>query len=197
MAKKLFLDSQGQMSNAEVARQVGKDPAQISRWRSKGDWDKELADHVIGGMIGLDVEDAKRVLDNINWGSPDPLEMDEINNIMTIIYKGFLYQLMRKVIFGGININNFYQADQFMGRIEATIRRIQGEPDVNVKHTHEIEDMPGAEKDDDAIIQGMKRMRDLMEQRKRRALQAGEDMIDTELITDQETSIDMDVVDEE
>ncbi len=194
--KALFIQSKGQMTNAEIARRVDRDDAQISRWKKADCWEDELVGQAIG-LSDLDLEEVERVMDNINWASPDPLGMDEINSIMTIIYKGFLRQLMRKIIYGGININNFYQADQFMGRIEATIRRIQGDPDVNIKHIHEIEEMPGAEKDDDAIIHGMKRMHALMEQRKRRALQAGEDMVDIELITDGDTLIDGEVVDEE
>jgi len=198
-AKALFLESGGQMTNVEIGRRVGRDDAQVCRWKNAGEWENDLADHALSGMVGFDVEEAEKVMERINWGSPDPLEMGEITDIMTIIYKGFLYQLMNKILHGGININNFYQADQFMGRIEATIRRVQGEPDETVKHIHELEEMPGAEKDDEAIVQGMKRMHDLMRMRRRRALQAGEDMIDTQLITDEDTSVDLDaeVVDDE
>lgn len=193
-AKALFLESKGQMANKEIARLVGRDPAQITRWKESGGWHKEVADHAIDGMVGLDVEEAEKILAKIAWTSPEPLTMEEINEIMTVIYKGFLRQLLMKTVYGGINISNFYQADQFMARIEATIRRIQGEPDETIKHVHEVEQIPGAAEDDDAIIQGMKRMKALARNRKRRQLQAGEDNVNVELI--EEEVIEGEVVDD-
>lgn len=198
-AKALYLRTKGQMSLREIGRLVGRDPAQVSRWKDKGDWDVDLADHGVDSMIGLDLEKAEKVLEEIDWASPDPLEMSEINDIMTVIYKGFLRQLLQKTIYGGINISNFYQADQFMARIEATIRRIQGDPDQTIEHKVTVEQIPGAELDDDAIIQGMKRMKALAENRRRRMLQAGEDTVNIVLIEEdiiEEDIIEGEVVDE-
>lgn len=193
-AKALYLRMKGQISLKEIGRNVGRDPAQISRWRDKGDWDEDLADHAFDSMVGLDIEKAERVLEDIDWASPNPLEMSEMNDIMTVIYKGFLRQLLQKTIYGGINISNFYQADQFMARIEATIRRIQGDPDTTIEHKVTVEQIPGAEMDDDAIIQGMKRMRALAKNRRRRMLQAGEDNVNVVLIA--EDVIEGEVVEE-
>lgn len=173
------------MSLTEIGRQVGRDQAQISRWKEAGAWDESLADQAIDGLVGLDIEKAEKVLDEIDWASPTPLEMSEINDIMTVIYKMFLRQLLQKTVYGGINISNFYQADQFMARIEATIRRIQGEPDQTIEHKVTVEQIPGAEADDDAIIQGMKRMHALRKNRERRALQAGEDTVNIVLIEEE------------
>jgi len=193
-AKELFLESRGQMPNKEIARIVGRDPAQVSRWKEKGGWNEELADHAIDGMVGLGDGEGEKVLDRINWNSPEPLDMAEVDDIMTVIYKGFLRQLLQKTLYGGITITNFYQADQFMARIEATIRRIQGDPDETIKHVHEIESIPGAEKDDDSIIESVKRMKALARNRRRRQLQAGEDNVDVQLI--EEEIIEGEVVDE-
>lgn len=184
------------MSLTEIARQVGRDPAQVSRWKLKGAWDESLADHAIDGMVGLDIEESEKVLERLDWASPNPFEMAEINDIMTLIYKGFLRQLLMKTIYGGINISNFYQADQFMARIEATIRRIQGEPDQTIEHKVTVEQIPGAEQDDDAIIQGMKRMQALAKNRKRRALSANEDTVNIVLIEEEITEGESELVDE-
>jgi hypothetical protein len=146
-------------------------------------------------MVGFDTAEAEEILARIAWGSPDPLSMVEVEQIMTVIYKGFLRQLMEQTLYGGIKISNFYQADQFMGRIESIIRRIQGEPDETIKHIHETEPVPGSEDDESAIKEGYSRFAALARMRKLRQLQAGEDMIEGTIIEDHDTTIDtMDVV---
>lgn len=190
-AKALFIESKGTLSLTQIGKIVDRDASQISRWKNAGGWDDEIAGRGMDAAVGFDTEEAEKVLTGIDWGSPDPLSMDEMNDIMTVIYKGFLRQLLEQTLFGGIKIQNFYQADQFMGRIEAIIRRIQGDPDETIKHIHEGEPMPGSEDDDAAIREGYSRFAALARERKMRQLQAGEDMIEGTIIEDRSTTIDI------
>ena len=179
------------MSLTEIGRIVGRDNSQISRWKAAaGDWDSEIAGQGMDALVGFDQTEALKVLTDIHWGSPDPLTMSEVEDIMTVIYKGFLRQLMEQTLMGGLKITNFYQADQFMGRIEAIIRRIQGDPDETIKHIHESEPVPGSEDDDKAIKEGYSRFAALARMRRMRQLQAGEDMLEGTIIADQDTTID-------
>jgi hypothetical protein len=188
-AKELYIESNGTLSLTQIGTLVGRDNSQISRWKTADGWDDEIAGHGMDAVTGFDMAAAEKVLADIDWGSPDPLTMEEVEQIMTVIYKGFLRQLMQKTMYGNINITNFYQADQFMGRIEAIIRRIQGEPDETVKHVHEIEPVPGSEDDGAAIKEGYSRFAALARMRKLRQLQQGEDMVETVLIEDKDTTV--------
>lgn len=179
------------MSLTRIGEIVGRDNSQISRWKAAaGDWDSEIAGQGMDTLVGFDQTEALKVLTDTDWGSPNPLTMVEVEDIMTVIYKGFLRQLMEQTLCGGLKITNFYQADQFMGRIEAIIRRIQGEPDETIKHIHESEPVPGSEDDIPAIREGYSRFAAIARIRKQRQLQAGEDMIEGSIITDRDTTID-------
>lgn len=190
-AKELYIKAKGTLSLTQIGKLVDRDASQISRWKNASGWDDEIAGHGLDAVVGFDTTAAEKVLSEIAWGSPDPLSMEEVEKIMTVIYKGFLRQLMEKTLYGGISITNFYQADQFMGRIEAIIRRIQGEPDETIKHIHEGEAVPGSEDDNAAIKEGYSRFAALARERKLRQLQSNEDMTADMIIKDRETTIDV------
>lgn len=190
-AQELFIDSKGQLSLTQIGKLVDRDVSQISRWKNAGGWENEVAGRGMDAAVGYDTAEAEKILKEIAWGSADPLSMAEVEQIMTVIYKGFLRQLMEQTLYGGIKISNFYQADQFMGRIEAIIRRIQGEPDETIKHIHESESVPGSEDDGAAITESYSRFAALARSRRLRQLQAGEDMVEGSIIEDRDTTIDV------
>lgn len=136
-ARQMYLDSRGNISLREIARQVDRDPSRISRWKKADKWeqDLDLLKESDDDLKSGDLEKIEKTLATIDWYDAEKeLTPEQTQAGLAFVFKMLLRKAIERSKEDWFAFTNYDQLHRFLELVMKEFHLSRDEPTDIVEH---------------------------------------------------------------